>query len=566
MPNLFRNSLLAFLTVVGWASAQTTGPTRDQYGNMVGEVELLKYILQPNTRVNLAGYKDYMTWGGPYRGCFDPVNTGKTNQTAYYTTKKIMTKMGMHAIQHCHGSSSDNSEGLVNVGSTAFTWHDGQLHPKSASASRMGFYTHHYIRHFIPVVAGQRVSARFWLATAAPSLAANPRTGIRIVYFDGWDGKGTEPNVSKVNSYEFAWENNTTIADHAYTLNFNPPFTGTIGIDVGPEMVSDVVSNGGALWLKAMTLQDGQSNGIVPASSYTPARFEPRFYLKFRNSGLVMLPDFGAVLDGEENPDLPPGLNVKQVTQKSGDVNQQWYIHPSNRAGFYNLWTKHGALASGPYWWEAWSRTIPDLGDPWQQVQFLDQGNGYSRIRMAAKGPAGEDLYLTSYNNDEGAKVAVYFGGVGYQDVQVIQAQAPIPGVKYRVQYVHSNKCLAIANGNTANGAAVIQQTCSGATSQQLTLSSIAGGYYSLTFAHSGKLIDINGGSTADGAAAIQWPYNGGNNQQFTLYDHNDGTFSFAYRHSGKCLDINGNSTADGAAAIQWPCHWNNNQRFRFVP
>lgn len=557
--------LLPVLGLGTWVSAQTTGPTRDANGNMGGEVEALKYVLRPNTHVNLNTYKDYLTWGGPYFGCFDPANTVKSNHTAFYTTKKIMTRIFMSTIQHCHGVAGPGSEGILNVGTTAFTWSDGQLGPKTSVGSKMAFYSDHFVRHYFPVVAGQKISAKLWMATAAPSWAPNPRTAIRVVYFPGWDGTSPPPNTdAKVNTYEFAWENNTTITDHVYTLNFTPPFTGTIALDAGPELAGDV-SNYGPLWLKALTLQDGQSDGIVPVGSYTPARFEPRYFIRFRHSGKAMVPELGDAANEDSDPAWR-GMTVKQRTMNANDVNQQWYIHPSSQAGFSNIWTKSGALASGPYWWLAHSRTKPNLGDVWQQVQFVDQGNGYKKIRLGGKGPAGEDLYLTNYDNTEGSDVAVYFGGIGGQEVQVTQASGPVSGSRYRIQYVHSNKCLAVQGASTANGASVVQQTCSGATNQLLTLNSVSGGYYTLTFVHSGKLVDINGASTSDGAYAIQWPANGGNNQQFTLYAHNDGTYSFAYRHSGKCLDINGGSTTDDARALQWPCHWNNNQRFRFVP
>lgn len=558
--------LILLLGLAPCVFAQATGPTRDLNGNMVGEVEPLKYITQTNTLVNLDTYKDYMTWGAVYPICDDPANPHKSNHTAYYSTKKISTVIGTATIQHCHGPGGPGDPGvLTNIGNTAFTWSNGQLFPRTSTSSKSGFYSDHFVRHYIPVVAGQRISARIWLATAAPSPFASPWTAFRIDYYPGWNGVGTQPdNSTRTNVYEFQWENNTGVRDHAYTFNFNPPFTGTIALDVGPDLVTNV-QNWGAVWLKALTLQDGRSDGIVPLGSYSPARFEPQYYIKFRHSGKVMVPDFWTGYN-EDEPSVRPGETVKQRTLDVNNKNQRWYIHPSSTPGFSNIWTKHGALTSGPYWWEARSLTKPTLNDIWQQVQFVDQGNGYKRIRLGGKGPAGEDLYLTNYDNEEGSDVAVYFGGIGGQDVELIQVSGPVPGVPYKVQYVHSNKCLAVSAASTANGAAVVQQTCTGGSHQKLTLGTHPGGYYSLKFVHSAKMVDIEGGSTANGAYAIQWPYHGGNNQQFALYAHNDGTYSFAYKHSGKCVDISGNSTADGARALQWPCHWNNNQRFRFVP
>lgn len=541
-----------------------TGPTRDVNGNMGGEIEILKYINQPNTIIDLSTYKDWMTWGAVYPSCVDPANPGPSNNTAYYSTKKINTKIVTFDIQHCHGPNGPGDPGvLTNIGNTAFTWSDGQLYPKTGTSSKTGFFDDHYVRHYIPVVSGKPVSVRFWLGTAASTTATKPVTAFRFDFYPGWNGVMPQPNSSsKTNNYEFAWESNTGIKDHAYTINITPQFTGTIAIDIGPDLVSDPVVQRAAVWLKALTLQDGRSNGVVPVGSFVANKFVPQYFIKFRNSGKVMVPDIGSG-DVEFDPTQRPGETVKQYTLDVNNINQMWYLYPSNTTGYYNIWTKDGAMISGDSWWEARSSAKPDPSNIWQQIQFVDQGNGYQKMKLGGKGPAGEDLFLTSYNNDEGASIGVYFS-TGGQEVQLIQVKGPVVGNKYNLQNVNSNKCLTVMTTNNTNGY-VTQQPCGTGTNQQMKMSAQIGGYYGFQVVQSGKMFDIEAASANNGAFVLQWPYHGRDTQLFSLFDNRDGTYSIAFKHSGKCIDIPGSSTADGVKATQWTCNYNNNQRFRFI-
>lgn len=75
---------------------------------------------------------------------------------------------------------------------------------------------------------------------------------------------------------------------------------------------------------------------------------------------------------------------------------------------------------------------------------------------------------------------------------------------------------------------------------------------------YSGKCLDISGASTADGAAVIQYTCSGATNQQFTLNPVTALGSSKDYQlvavHSGKCVDVSNISTAPGARIHQWTC------------
>ncbi|MET9730589.1 RICIN domain-containing protein [Streptomyces sp. NPDC006458] len=81
----------------------------------------------------------------------------------------------------------------------------------------------------------------------------------------------------------------------------------------------------------------------------------------------------------------------------------------------------------------------------------------------------------------------------------------------------NSGKCLDVADGSTADGAAVVQWTCGSQLNQQWKLTDLGGGYRQVVSRSSGKCLDIYGGSTDDGAPLVQWTCGGQSNQQWTL-------------------------------------------------
>ncbi|MET7848543.1 RICIN domain-containing protein [Streptomyces avermitilis] len=64
--------------------------------------------------------------------------------------------------------------------------------------------------------------------------------------------------------------------------------------------------------------------------------------------------------------------------------------------------------------------------------------------------------------------------------------------------------------------------------------------------------------STADGPAVIQYTCNGATNQQFTLNPvtalGNSHDYQLVAVHSGECVDVSDVSTTAGAKIHQWTC------------
>lgn len=126
----------------------------------------------------------------------------------------------------------------------------------------------------------------------------------------------------------------------------------------------------------------------------------------------------------------------------------------------------------------------------------------------------------------------------------------------------NSGKCVDVVSASTANGAEIIQYTCSGASNQQWILQDLGNGYRQIVSQSSGKCLDVSSASTADGAAIIQYTCGTGTNQQWQLRSVTGGYVELVARHSGKCLDVPASSTANGTRLTQYTCNGGTNQHW----
>ncbi|HLL65911.1 MAG TPA: RICIN domain-containing protein, partial [Micromonosporaceae bacterium] len=71
--------------------------------------------------------------------------------------------------------------------------------------------------------------------------------------------------------------------------------------------------------------------------------------------------------------------------------------------------------------------------------------------------------------------------------------------------------------------------------------------------------------STADGAQVVQWTCTTATNQTFRLQPTTTGIYQLIAAHSGKCVDVTAASLADAATLVQWTCTTGTNQRWRIT-
>ena len=117
--------------------------------------------------------------------------------------------------------------------------------------------------------------------------------------------------------------------------------------------------------------------------------------------------------------------------------------------------------------------------------------------------------------------------------------------------------CLWDANGGTANGTALIQNTCNaGQYSPEWQFRAAAtSGYYAVFNRYATALVwDDTGGGTANGTKVQMYTYGSGNaNQEWQAVSLGNNLWKFVNLHSGLCLDSTA-STSTGIQMQQYQC------------
>jgi len=142
----------------------------------------------------------------------------------------------------------------------------------------------------------------------------------------------------------------------------------------------------------------------------------------------------------------------------------------------------------------------------------------------------------------------------------------------YEVVNANSGLCASAAGAGTANGTAVEQLACTGATSQLWQFVPTASGYYEVLNENAqaaGESWNITGGvgAAASGDLLQTWNYGGpGNtNALFSLDELAGGYYNFVADNSGLCVDTPGSSTVSGVQLQQYTCNGTGAQEFSLV-
>jgi hypothetical protein len=136
----------------------------------------------------------------------------------------------------------------------------------------------------------------------------------------------------------------------------------------------------------------------------------------------------------------------------------------------------------------------------------------------------------------------------------------------------NSGLCATAAAAGTANGTAVEQEPCTGATSQLWKLTPAITGYYEVLNDNAqseGESWNITGGvgATASGDLLQTWSY-GGTGDTNTLFSatlESSGYYNFIADNSGLCIDTPGASTTAGVQLQQYTCNGTGAQEFSLV-
>jgi chitinase len=192
--------------------------------------------------------------------------------------------------------------------------------------------------------------------------------------------------------------------------------------------------------------------------------------------------------------------------------------------------------------WQTWTTVTATVTLPaGQQTLTIDQDNGGWNIH---------DMSFASNSTTTGINTSAW----------------------YEVVNQNSGLCASAANGGTANGTAVQQLACTGATSQLWQFVPVATGEYEVLNENAqsaGESWNITGGvsATASGDLLQIWSYGGtGNtNALFAATQQSNGSYNFVADNSGLCIDTPGASTASGVQLQQYTCNGTGAQAFNLV-
>ncbi|HEV2645165.1 MAG TPA: RICIN domain-containing protein [Acidobacteriaceae bacterium] len=231
-----------------------------------------------------------------------------------------------------------------------------------------------------------------------------------------------------------------------------------------------------------------------------------------------------------------PIMNVNNVGNSQGD----------------NLYRGLGQLANQNDLWSSYQTYLQNNANAAWNVRRTDYNISHNNFTTQ-----------TSSTADVNAQEA--------DDSVVIQSVLPISqsfSGNYEIQNVNSGLALEVTGGSTSNGAAVAQNTYTGATSQLWMFVATTGGYYQIRNVKSGLVMNVKGHSTGSGALIQQYSAQGpqpGNDRWLPAFNVADSTWSFYNLNSTMALDVPGASKSTGVQLEQYFTTNNTNQKFNLI-
>lgn len=101
-----------------------------------------------------------------------------------------------------------------------------------------------------------------------------------------------------------------------------------------------------------------------------------------------------------------------------------------------------------------------------------------------------------------------------------------------------SQYVLSVEGASDSNGANVLLDSSSDASSQMFSIVYDGQGYYTIYSVSSGKVLDVCGNGSANGTNIQQYESNNTAAQKWKIIKNNDGTYSFVAKNCGKYMDI----------------------------
>lgn len=233
--------------------------------------------------------------------------------------------------------------------------------------------------------------------------------------------------------------------------------------------------------------------------------------------------------------------------------------------------------------------TATSLGGTWtNRGNFVPSGSGtffsQNYFTMTVTGTSGTSYFFMgdrwqsqAHSQDRSIFLPLTFSGttasMRWYDAWTIDtvtglwtAGSNLLGGTYKI--VSRTSGLALTATGTANGSMVEQDSYTGASTQQWTVTALGNteGSYRITNVASGRVLDVTGNSTANnGTIEIYDNYSTGN-QKWRISSTDSGYFSVMGVNSRKVLDMPSGSTAEGTDVQQYDRNGSLWQEWAFIP
>jgi hypothetical protein len=418
------------------------------------------------------------------------------------------------------------------------------------------------------------------------TIAANaPASGSE---FAGWSG-----NTSALASASAA---TTTLTMPATPITVTATYATTPTNSLVADGTYEIVSDSSGLALAAGGTTDGSA---AMQQIYTAAATQQWVVTNLGNN-VVELAVSGtneALQDPGSSTTVGTRLNVSTYT---GSSNQQWIIQLASTGLFqmvnvssgYAVNVAQASTASGALmcqWYPndstnaLWSFTATAAGPP---------GGGASIYTLTVNNGTGSGSYATGATVTvvanapaSGSEFAGWTGNTGAlasassatttltmpaASTAITATYAPIPTNGNSLvsngtyEIISDISGLALAATSATNGAAVVQQTYTAASTQQWTVTNLGNDVVELIVSGTNEALECPGSSDTVGTRLDVSTYTGTANQQWAMVDDGQGSIELINVNSGMAVNVAQNSTVSGGQICQWYANGSTNALWAF--
>jgi arabinan endo-1,5-alpha-L-arabinosidase len=252
--------------------------------------------------------------------------------------------------------------------------------------------------------------------------------------------------------------------------------------------------------------------------------------------------------------------------------------HLESHGDYYYLFFNRGACCSSIHstYHILMGRSTSPTGPFYDKDSVATNNRGgtvflHSDGRYVGPGHFGYGEGKLTYHYYDGARAGTATLGVaslewGEDDwpIAVYNRSYGIDDGTYVITNNNSKKVLQLENGDTLNGANVVQYTETGDTIQHWEITYVGDGYYKISpVLAPDKALEVYECLTSDGANVQIGIYDEKKCQQWYVAYMGAGVYRIMARHSRKALEIINAYTNDGANAQQWPYNEHQTQRWK---